>query len=164
MEHFIQHAPDNARVIKITYPAQYGLRMRLMRPPTRLPDQLSDIIGLRPATPLEYLDRLALHNELFGDDMEFLGLVRQRGGLSMVTSQIFLRGEKPAIPQIEAFMAENGFRRLRGENAYFRAADHLAVFDAHARNFVLTDGVPVPFDVIPQIVTGRMEALLELWL
>jgi hypothetical protein len=60
-------------------------------------------------------------------------------------------------------MAENGFRKLGDENAYFRESDHLAVFDAHARNFVLVDGIPVPFDVIPQYVSERFEALLGLW-
>jgi hypothetical protein len=60
-------------------------------------------------------------------------------------------------------MAENGFRKLGDENAYFRESDHLAVFDAHARNFVLVDGIPVLFDVIPQYVSGRFETLLGLW-
>lgn len=61
-------------------------------------------------------------------------------------------------------MARYGFRKIKGENAYFRPEDRLAVFDAHARNFVLTVGVPVPFDVIPQVVEGRLEALLGLWM
>lgn len=163
-EHFIQHAPGVERLIKITYPGEFGLYMRLMLPHGVIPGRLADAIALRPASPLEYLDRIALHNELFGRSMEFLGLVRHRGRLSMVTSQIFLRGDKPSIPQIERFMAENGFLRLKkDENAYFRVSDHLAVFDAHARNFVLTDGVPVPFDVLPQVVSGRMNALLGLF-
>ena len=150
-------------MIKITYPGQFGLRMRFTLKPGEMPKRLADAIGLMPATPLEYLDRLTLHNELFGDDMSFLGLVRQEKGWSLVSSQIFLRGEKPSIAQIAAFMAENGFRKLCDENAYFRQSDHLAVFDAHARNFVLVDGIPVPFDVIPQYVSGRFEALLGLW-
>jgi hypothetical protein len=162
-EHFIQHAPGEARVLKITYPGQFGLRMRFTLRPGVMPKRLADAIGLMPATPLEYLDRLTLHNELFGRSMMFLGLVRQEKGWSFVTSQIFLRGEKPSIAQIAAFMAENGFRKLGDENAYFRESDHLAVFDAHARNFVLVDGIPVPFDVIPQYVSERFEALLGLW-
>ncbi len=138
--------------------------MRLTLPKGTLPSRLEEAISLRPATPLEYLDRLALHNEQFGRSVEFLGLVRQKGGLSLVISQIFLRGSKPSIPQISAFMSGQGFRKLGDANAYYRAEDHLAVFDAHARNFVLTEGVPVPFDVIPQIASGRMEATLALWL
>lgn len=60
-------------------------------------------------------------------------------------------------------MISKGFRKLGAANAYYRAEDHLAVFDAHARNFVLTEDVPVPFDVIPQHVSDRMEATLALW-
>lgn len=163
-EHFIQHVSGSDRLIKITYPSQFGLRMRLILPAGVLPNGLEDAFSLRPATPLEYLNRMALHNELFGRSVEFLGLVRQKGGLSFVISQIFLVGGKPSIPQIASFMSGQGFRRLGDENAYYRAEDHLAVFDAHARNFVLTEGVPVPFDVIPQIVSGRMEAALALCL
>ena len=137
--------------------------MRLTVPPGMIPKRLADGLGLRPATPLEYLDRLALHNELFGDDVEFLGLVRWKSGWSMVISQIFLRGSKPSIPQIAAYLADHGFRKLEGENAYFRATDGIAVFDAHARNYVLIEGVPVPFDVLPQKVAPRMEALLKIW-
>ena len=137
--------------------------MRLSLAKGTLPTRLEDALGLKPATPLEYLDRLALHNEQFGQSVEFIGLVRQRGGLSLVISQIFLRGSKPSIPQIAEFMASKGFRKLGAANAYFRPEDHLAVFDAHARNLVLTENVPVPFDVIPQSVSGRMEATLRLW-
>jgi hypothetical protein len=79
-----------------------------------------------------------------------------------VTFQIFLRGEKPDVAYIKAVMASYGFRKLGDENANFREADSLVVFDAHTRNYVLTEGVAVPFDVIPQIVTGRFKALLSL--
>lgn len=137
--------------------------MRLTLKPGCLPNNLAEAMALRPATPLEYLDRLALHNDLFGRSVEFVGLVRHKGGWSFVVSQIFLKGVKPSIPQISAFMGEHGFQKLGEENAYYRAADHLAVFDAHARNFVLADSVPVPFDVIPQHVSGRFEALLAMW-
>jgi len=160
----IQFSPGSERLLKITHANQYGMLMRLVRSIASMPQQLSEVMGLRPATPLEYLDRLGLHNRLFGDDAEFLGLVRLRGGLSMVISQIFLHGRKPGIPLIRDFMAAHGFRKLRDENAYFRAEDKLAVFDAHARNFVFADGVPVPFDVIPQFVSGRLESLLGLWM
>jgi hypothetical protein len=162
-EHYIQHRKEAGRLIKITLPGQFGLRVRIALPPGKLPARLGDAIALRPATPLTYLDRLALHNRLFGDDVEFLGMVRRKGGFSFVTSQIFLHGEKPTVAQIAAMMAGHGFRKLGDANAYYRAEDHLAVFDAHTRNFVLTDGLPVPFDVIPQTVSGRMEALLALW-
>ncbi len=137
--------------------------MRLSLPAGTLPTHLEEALSLGPATPLEYLDRLALHNEQFGQSVEFIGLVRQKGGLSFVISQIFLIGSKPSIPQISAFMISKGFRKLGAANAYYRAEDHLAVFDAHARNFVLTEDVPVPFDVIPQLVSDRMEATLALW-
>ena len=83
MEHWIQHVPGSERLLKITYPGQFGLRMRLISKTGETPNRLSDAMALRPATPLEYLDRLALHNELFGRSVEFLGLVRRLGAWSM---------------------------------------------------------------------------------
>ena len=162
-EHFIQYAPSSERVIKITHPGQFGLQMSMILPRGVFPRRLNVAIALRPATPLEYLDRLALHNAVFADDVEFLGLVKHKDRWSFVISQIFLKGQRPTNDQIAAHMSETGFRRLDRENAYYREQDHLAVFDAHARNFVLTDDIPVPFDVIPQIVSGRMDALLGIW-
>ena len=81
-EHFIQHPEGATRVIKITRPGPFGLRMRLTLPAGKMPRQLCEALALRPATPLEYLDRLVLHNLVFGDDVEFLGLVRWKGSLS----------------------------------------------------------------------------------
>ena len=162
-EHFLFHQSGSERVLKVTYPGQYGLKMRCMAR-SGIPAQLADVVGLKPATPLEYLDRLALHNAIFGQSTHFLGITSHKGGLSFVISQVFLRGAKPTVPEIAEFMASHGFCKLRGENAYFRPSDSLAVFDAHARNFVRVDGIPVPFDVIPQYVSGRFEALLSLWI
>ena len=164
MEHWIQHAPGSERLLKITYPGQFGLRMAFNVQANQTPRRVSEALCLRPATPLEYLDRLALHNELFGRSVEFLGLVRWKDSWSMVISQIFLRGAKPTIAQIQSYMAANGFRKLGDENAYFRAQDSISVFDAHSRNFVLTEGVPVPFDVLPQRVDPRTAAMLSLCL
>ena len=163
MEHWIQHAPDSERLLKITYPGQFGLRMALNIRANQKPQQVSDALRVRPATPLEYLDRLALHNQLFGRSVEFLGLVRWKGFWSMVISQIFLRGTKPSLAQIQSYMEANGFHKLGDENAYFRVEDSIAVFDAHSRNFVFTDGVPVPFDVLPQRVGTTTAAMLSLW-
>lgn len=138
--------------------------MKVVLPKGRIPSRLNEAIGLAPATPLQYLDRLEMHNRCFGRSVDFLGLVRLKGGLSIVTSQIFLSGGKPSIAQIASFMGEHGFRKLADENAYCRPDDKLAVFDAHARNYALVEGVPVPFDVIPQPVDARMDAILGLFL
>ena len=163
-EHLIQNAPGSERLIKVTLPGQYGMRMKVILPKGRMPARLKDAMALGPASPLQYLDRLELHNRCFGRSAEFLGLVRLKGGLSTVISQIFISGGKPKIAQIAAFMSEHGFRKLADENAYYRAEDKLAVFDAHARNFAVVDDVPVPFDVIPQIVDARMDAILRLFM
>ena len=75
MEHRIRYGPAANRVIKITLPGQYGRCGRLNHSAT--PDlQPHEALRLGPGTLLEYLDRMALHNELFGDDVRVLGAVK----------------------------------------------------------------------------------------
>lgn len=52
------------RVIKFTLPGFYG-----RHPRTRL-----NGVAMRPGKTLEYLDRLAFHNDLFEDDTTVLGI------------------------------------------------------------------------------------------
>jgi hypothetical protein len=45
-EHYIQHAPYEPRLIKITYPGQFGLRMRRKALSGPMPKQLADAMAL----------------------------------------------------------------------------------------------------------------------
>jgi hypothetical protein len=162
LEHRIWYDPEANRVVKITLPGQYGRCARLN--PRATPDQLPDqVLRLGPATPLEYLDRMALHNDLFGDDVHVLGVVQDGDWFCLVISQPFLRGPRPSAERVESFLREQGFLRIGSELAYFRPADSLALFDSHPGNFVLTGNLPVPFDVIPQGVERHFARLLALW-
>ncbi|MFN7564470.1 MAG: hypothetical protein ACK5TH_22050, partial [Prosthecobacter sp.] len=42
-------------------------------------------------TPAGYLRRLRLSNRIFGDDVQFEGIWKRPGGLSIVTSQPFIQ-------------------------------------------------------------------------
>jgi len=119
------------------------------------PDIISQLRGLEKWA--------AARGELTGG--EWLTTAKRGGAEHFIQhAQDSVRVTKITYPsQFEKFMAGNGFRKLGDENAYFREVDHLAVFDAHARNFVLTDDVPVPFDVLRQRVSERLQALLSLW-
>ena len=114
----------------------------------------SDEFPLRFATPREYLIRLLLHNELV-EDMNWLeGFLRTDGGISIVTSQWFIRGEKPEAREAQRYFESHGFLPVC-TGAWYQPEINLAVFDVGEHNFVSSGGVIVPVDVIPARPSGR---------
>lgn len=95
-EHQVWFGKNSVR--KATFPGRFG----------------SSLDGL--ATPLEYLRRWSLSNEIFGDDARLDGVVRGADGLRVVISQPFIQAADPdrphpTGPEIVEFMGENGFQR-----------------------------------------------------
>lgn len=70
--------------------------------------------ALRGALPLEYLERLLLQNEVFGDQVELLGIIDKRQALHVVTSQPTIRGVAASPQQIVELMSAMGFLELHG--------------------------------------------------
>ena len=121
----------------------------------------------RIATPLEYLDRLLLANELFGDDIALLGVLDAGRGLQIVTSQPTIHGEPPEPDAIADFMVALGFAMLppvvvrnSGALSFLREHDAIAAFDCHAGNFFLSAGQILPIDVILLRASDRLQNAL----
>jgi len=91
--------PFGQDILKVTYGGSYGRTVRRMRNGT---------LALRPATPLEYLDRWVRHNDLFGDDTRFLGVVTDREGPRLVIAQRALRGPLPSADQFGGLISKQG--------------------------------------------------------
>jgi hypothetical protein len=111
--------------------------------------------ALRGAMPLEYLDRLILQNEVFGDSIELLGIIDKRQALHVVTSQPTIRGGATPVEMICEFMAAAGFRILPnlgigrfGAVSFLRERDGIAAFDCHSANFLVSNRRVIPIDVI----------------
>lgn len=109
----------------------------------------------RGALPLEYLDRLQLANELFGDDIQLLGIIEGPAGMQVVTSQPTVCGEPPLQEEIAAYFEAAGFAMLppvvvrnSGALSFLRESDGVAAFDCHAGNFFVSEGQLLPIDVI----------------
>lgn len=110
---------------------------------------------VREATPREYLERLVLCNQVFGDDLRLEGVITDREPPSIVTSQPVIRGRETTREEIAAFHTRLGFQPVPGVVAgrhdsasFYRPDDRIAVFDAHGEN-LLTDGTQVaPIDVL----------------
>lgn len=148
-EHRIWPAPDRVRLFKATYPGACGFSVIAAAATGGTPD-------LTPALPLEYLERLLLQNQIFGDDLRLEGLVVEAAGAAIVTSQPILIGQPPEAEEIQDFMRRLWFQPLVGLHlgnpgalAFYRDLDEVAAFDAHPANLVKDhNGVILPIDLI----------------
>ena len=126
--------PSN-RWFKATYPNSFGL------PWGRTGSATAD----------EYLVRLNLHNEFFGDDIRLVALVNCGGKLRVLTTQPHAPGAHAAQDEINQWLAQRGFIRLVhecGSAAWYNKVDDLMVADAHEGNLIRTDqGRLVPIDL-----------------
>jgi hypothetical protein len=85
------------------------------------------------ATAGEYLDRIAIHNRIFNDDIHIERVVPHRGKLSIVTSQPFIRGVDAPQGEIDRYMEKLGFERL-STGTYYHADEGLLVHDLVPKN------------------------------
>lgn len=144
-EHEVFHRASDNRAVKRTYPGTFG-----------------GDLSQGAATPLFYLRRLELMNEVFDSDFQLEGvtlgapmIIGQSGEQpSFIVSQPWI---KPAYPkqahpsekQIAEFMERMGFEPKPG--SYFgweRKSDGTVVIDAKADNFILTSAGVVPIDLV----------------
>lgn len=105
---------------------------------------------IRGATPSEYLDRLALQNEIFDDDIRLEGVRRldsQR--ITIITSQPAIVGRAAFLNEIDQLMDAMAFERV-GEGAYYQVLPSILFFDVLPRN-VLIDHNDVPHVIDPVI-------------
>ncbi|MFO1484711.1 MAG: hypothetical protein U1F71_15215 [Verrucomicrobiaceae bacterium] len=126
-------------MIKFTYPGEFG----------RSPFYGSGGLGNTHALPFEYLQRLQLQNDLFGDDILVEAVLDHLDGLLVVTSQPFITGDHPTLDQIAVYMIAEGFAATRSDD-WYRAADDVAIFDSHPGNYIRTpEDIIVPIDLFP---------------
>jgi hypothetical protein len=134
------------RYHKATYPGRYGF--------TLIP--VNGQPTLTRALPGEYLERLLLVNQIFGDAIRLKGITREAGGLVILISQ-------PTVVGIACGFQEmvHGFAAMRflevpgfcaghpGSLSFYRDLDQIAAFDVHPAN-LLRDmrGVLLPIDII----------------
>jgi hypothetical protein len=146
VEHDIIFDGATGTVLKFTKPdkAAYAVNFDLGAP------------RMASATPLEYLDRLDLNNEIFGDNVRFGGVASDREGRRIVTRQDIVKGRPAEWQEISQLMSDLGFTKLRHnhgigyEDSHAFIRDDVVVFDLRPANvFVTNDGVAIPVDCIP---------------
>lgn len=123
---------------------------------------------LLPATPLQYLKRLKLQNEFWGDDIRLEGVQIQTPGAKIISSQPDVQGEAPAMDFLNEYLcSELGFQKLNiPPMGYYKSQSYLmgryAMFDVHPANFVqVSPEIILPIDVIMMEFVGDELAILR---
>lgn len=159
-EHDWVQADD--RIIKVTRHGVFGLSPGIE---LALVSSSQDArrFHLWEASPLEYLERLHLQNQLVPGLNELEGIVVGAGGpgdLAIVTLQPRFDLVPVTTAEIDAWFGGLGFAKVT-DAAYYRADDNLGIFDAHDKNLVRAGEVLVPFDVIPCRPAGGFLKFIE---
>jgi hypothetical protein len=127
---------------------------------------------LTHALPSEYLHRLVVSNRIFQDDAQLLGATRENGEMVLVTSQPTIIGDGASAEEMVAFFQQLRFQHIPGFSAgykgamtFYRDLDQVAVFDAHAANFIKdASGLVLPIDGVvvecDDALAEQMEGLL----
>jgi len=138
---------EGERVFKVTRDGIFGLS-----PGIDLALVSSDMDARRfhlwEASPMEYLERLLLQNQLVPGLNRLEGIIDQSDDLAIVTSQPRFDIVPVTVAEIDEWFAAQGFQKVTS-SGYYRAEDNLAIFDAHAKNLVRFEDTLIPFDVIP---------------
>jgi hypothetical protein len=137
-EHVIEFR--NGRAYKQTHPETFGAKFN--------PETPNLFVW---GTPLEYLQRWRLFNEIFnGADVRFEGVVMHPNGLlSLKISQPIINGEYPSVDNIEDSLGKAGWKNI-SLNTWEKETSRgkLLMTDAKPANFKVSGGVVVPVDVI----------------
>ena len=91
------------------------------------------------ATAREYLHRLLLQNQYFGDDIQLVALINSNEKLRVLISQPHIAGEPAAYCEINRWFVNLGFVCLTfGERiAWYKAREILLIADAHEMSLKL---------------------------
>jgi hypothetical protein len=153
-ENEVRYRASDHRAVKRTWPGTFGF----------VPRYDDSRWAPSPASPLEYLHRLRLQNDLFQDDTRLEGVMvsdgpsmiigQPAGGLSLVTSQGWLDAADSARPhpteaQIAEFMKSMGFVPLLGALfGWQQNSGPVIILDAKPDNFILTEAGILPIDLV----------------
>lgn len=109
------------------------------------------------ASPIDYLERWQLHNELFGDGIVFLGVLEIECKIRLLIRQPAIAGAPATLEQIHDFFTQNDWLpfTVGGEIAFFDPIHKVAISDTHRGNLILMeDGLLAPIDLRVQPLSG----------
>lgn len=151
------------RWTKNTHPGQYGMHAFVEHSIDKHTQRYTRRLEYGRALPGQYLERLWLANEVFGDDIVLTAIIDTEEGPSVATTQPDIDGKAPSHEGIATFMQALGFQHILGGGpSWHRIADNILVIDAETWNFIETEEENIlPFDVGIQRPDGELKEYLD---
>ena len=146
-EHQVWFQQDSQTYLKATWPDFFGLLV-VHRPHEE-----------HKASPIAYLERWHLHNEVFGDQVEFLGALESDAGLRLLIRQPAIAGTPATDEQIRSFFTDSGWLPfvIEGNAAFFDPEQKIVISDTHRGNLILmADGLLAPIDLRVQALSDSL--------
>lgn len=160
-EHDVTHDCLTKTWLKFTKPSSAGFTVDF-------DDEYPYIIN---ALPQQYFARLLLHNEIFGDNISFVGVSGPEYKPRIITRQLDASGEPTNHNDILTLMTLLGFDRLNLDkpvgylNSMAFMSGNVAVFDLHGANVIKTsDDLLIVIDCIPVILNNESIEYLKLFI
>ena len=136
----------DGEVWKVTRPNRFGW--------TVLPGE-DGAPGIAEATPLEYLERWRNANRLLGDNAKLRGVAETDEGVQIVISHPFIEGPYPEKSDIIIELRKRGFVMVpkffigsESDSSFYHEEERIGIFDATCDNFILSQNIPIPVDVV----------------
>jgi hypothetical protein len=177
-EHHVFFDPDKQRYFKITHAGSNldvaGFAIAVGVDDIRMSrhsQRWMCVPYIRDATPFEYLERLIIFNRAFGDDIQIEGVICNPGQIAIVTSQPLIRGKPASHKQVREAMHDLGFiqsdcpplgRKNITSLSFYHPGEGIAVFDTHAANFLVNEGIVAPIDALITPMDDSLEFYLSL--
>lgn len=154
-EHQVWFEQETRTFLKATWPDFFGLKV------------IHAADDDERASPIDYLERWHLHNELFFDNVRFLGAILLPDGKHrLLIRQPAIKGVPATTEQIADFFISNGWNKfmVRDEVAFFDPERHVVISDTHRGNLILMeDGLLAPIDLRVQHLSGALlDTVVEL--
>lgn len=133
-EHTVFHIEQLARVVKFTIPPYYGAQ-----------------------GSVAYLKNIEASNRLFGDDIQFHGILETAKGPAFVISQPYVDGTVPSVEEVTQWFQTNGYLAT-GHNRWKHSKSGIEIADAHVGNLIKSDdGELIPIDL--QVLQSEIDNL-----
>jgi hypothetical protein len=151
-EHVVGYHPQSSCWWKMTHPGKTGVGAGFHY--DSLPPFAIHGLSARELLPSEYLDRLILHNEEFGDDIRLEGFI-DLDAPSLLISQPDISGTPATLEEMDNQMRIMGYLPLNeislgkpNSVSFYQPVRRIAVFDAHPGNFFAVYAATIPVDGI----------------
>jgi len=153
-EHQVWFDPKSSTYLKATWPDFFGMLVV-----HRNNEEAK-------ASPVAYLERWQLHNELFGDDVKFIGVLKTEGAMRLLIQQPAVTGKPATLKQIKTFLTSNGWLPFKadGNLAFFDPIRQVVISDTHRGNIILMDdGLLAPIDLrVQPLSPSLLDSVIKL--